>query len=95
MFLQFDDAAAKVKSLKSSPTNDELLQLYALYKQVGQWKNEFIYEQRLDFAIILEVEFVKRRMILQGTAGDNTTAAPGMFDLKGKAKWNAWNEKKG
>lgn len=20
---------------------------------------------------------------------------PGMFDLKGKAKWNAWNEKKG
>ncbi|PAV72829.1 hypothetical protein WR25_19000 [Diploscapter pachys] len=62
-FLQFDDAATKVKSLKSSPTNDELLQLYALYKQ--------------------------------GTAGDNTTAAPGMFDLKGKAKWNAWNEKKG
>ncbi|OWZ24476.1 Protein ACBP-1 [Phytophthora megakarya] len=31
----------------------------------------------------------------QATVGDNTTPAPGMFDLKGKAKWNAWNEKKG
>lgn len=27
--------------------------------------------------------------------GDNTTSAPGMFDLTGKAKWNAWNAKKG
>ncbi|KAI7829676.1 acyl-CoA-binding protein [Gamsiella multidivaricata] len=31
----------------------------------------------------------------QATVGDNTTAAPGMFDLKGKAKHNAWTEKKG
>ncbi|RLN02229.1 hypothetical protein BBJ28_00000249 [Nothophytophthora sp. Chile5] len=31
----------------------------------------------------------------QATVGDNTTAQPGMFDLTGKAKWNAWNEKKG
>ncbi|KAE8892649.1 hypothetical protein PF005_g3828 [Phytophthora fragariae] len=31
----------------------------------------------------------------QATAGDNTTSAPGMFDLTGKAKWNAWNAKKG
>lgn len=23
------------------------------------------------------------------------TGKPGMLDLKGKAKWNAWNEKKG
>ena len=31
----------------------------------------------------------------QATVGDNTTPAPGMFDLTGKAKWNAWNDKKG
>ncbi|KAG0005904.1 hypothetical protein BGZ79_000598 [Entomortierella chlamydospora] len=31
----------------------------------------------------------------QATVGDNTTPAPGMFDLKGKAKWNAWNKHKG
>ncbi|CAH8497621.1 unnamed protein product [Schistosoma turkestanicum] len=31
----------------------------------------------------------------QVTVGDNNTSAPGMFDLKGKAKWNAWNGRKG
>ncbi|KAF9207113.1 hypothetical protein BGZ49_001161 [Haplosporangium sp. Z 27] len=31
----------------------------------------------------------------QATEGDNTTPAPGMFDLKGKYKWNAWNAHKG
>lgn len=52
-----------MKSLKTSPSNDELLEVYALYKQA--------------------------------TVGDNTTAKPGMFDLKGKAKWSAWDGKKG
>ncbi|CAO4360388.1 unnamed protein product [Caenorhabditis nigoni] len=63
MTLTFDAAAAQVKTLKTSPSNDELLKLYALYKQ--------------------------------GTVGDNTTDKPGMFDLKGKAKWSAWDEQKG
>ena len=31
----------------------------------------------------------------QANEGDNTTAAPGMFDFKGKAKWNAWDAQKG
>ncbi|KAF8983542.1 hypothetical protein BGZ46_010050 [Entomortierella lignicola] len=31
----------------------------------------------------------------QATEGDNTTPAPGMFDLKGKYKWNAWTALKG
>ncbi|KAJ0400667.1 hypothetical protein P43SY_005440 [Pythium insidiosum] len=31
----------------------------------------------------------------QATVGDNNTSKPGMFDLTGKAKWNAWAEKKG
>uniref|UniRef100_A0A7E4ZVY1 ACB domain-containing protein n=1 Tax=Panagrellus redivivus TaxID=6233 RepID=A0A7E4ZVY1_PANRE len=59
----FEEAAAKVKTLKASPSNDELLELYALYKQ--------------------------------GTVGDNTTPKPGLLDPKGKAKWNAWDAKKG
>lgn len=25
----------------------------------------------------------------------NATEKPGMFDLKGKAKWNSWNDHKG
>lgn len=31
----------------------------------------------------------------QGTVGDCNTDRPGMLDLKGKAKWDAWNGKKG
>ncbi|KAJ3080125.1 Acyl-CoA-binding domain-containing protein 1 [Quaeritorhiza haematococci] len=59
----FVKAAADAKSLTYKPTNDELLQLYAHFKQ--------------------------------GIVGDNTTSKPGMFDLQGKAKWEAWNNLKG
>lgn len=31
----------------------------------------------------------------QATVGDCNTERPGMFDFKGKAKWDAWNGKKG
>jgi diazepam-binding inhibitor (GABA receptor modulating acyl-CoA-binding protein) len=31
----------------------------------------------------------------QSIFGDNGTDRPGMFDMKGKAKWDAWTEKKG
>lgn len=31
----------------------------------------------------------------QATVGDNTTPAPGVFELKAKAKWNAWKKLEG
>ena len=31
----------------------------------------------------------------QGTMGDITKDKPGMMDVKGGAKWEAWNSKKG
>ncbi|KAG2223632.1 hypothetical protein INT45_009991 [Circinella minor] len=31
----------------------------------------------------------------QATVGDNTTSKPGMFDMKGKYKWQAWEDLKG
>jgi diazepam-binding inhibitor (GABA receptor modulator, acyl-CoA-binding protein) len=31
----------------------------------------------------------------QGFVGDVNVPRPGMLDLKGKAKWDAWNAKKG
>ena len=31
----------------------------------------------------------------QGSIGDVNTDRPGMLDFKGKAKWDAWNAKKG
>jgi diazepam-binding inhibitor (GABA receptor modulating acyl-CoA-binding protein) len=33
--------------------------------------------------------------LLEATVGDNNTDKPGMFDLKGKYKWEAWNGNKG
>ncbi len=31
----------------------------------------------------------------QASVGDATGSRPGMFDVKGRAKWDAWAEKKG
>lgn len=60
---KFGAAANSIRSLKGRPTDAELLELYALYKQA--------------------------------TVGDCGVAEPGATDLKAKAKWNAWNGKKG
>ncbi|KAK9501595.1 hypothetical protein O3M35_012292 [Rhynocoris fuscipes] len=61
--INFLKAVEDVKNLEKTPTDDELLEIYALYKQA--------------------------------TVGDCNTSKPGMFDFKGKAKWEAWNGKKG
>lgn len=60
---KFEDAQARVKKLTKTPSNDDLLELYALYKQA--------------------------------TAGDVSGSRPGMLDLKGRAKFDAWTKKKG
>ncbi|XP_019220043.1 acyl-CoA-binding protein homolog isoform X2 [Oreochromis niloticus] len=60
---EFDKAADDVKKVKAKPTDEELLFLYALYKQA--------------------------------VVGDINTERPGMLDLKGKAKWDAWESRKG
>ncbi|XP_060104424.1 acyl-CoA-binding domain-containing protein 7 [Heteronotia binoei] len=59
----FESAAESVKKLKTRPSDDELRELYGLYKQ--------------------------------SVVGDINIECPGMLDLKGKAKWEAWNQKKG
>ncbi|KAK8720936.1 hypothetical protein OTU49_013022, partial [Cherax quadricarinatus] len=59
----FNEAAEKVKKLKTKPNDEELKELYGLYKQV--------------------------------TVGDINTERPGMLDFTGKAKWDAWNSRKG
>ncbi len=52
-----------MKKLSKSPSTDDLLELYAFYKQ--------------------------------STAGDVTGSRPGMLDMKGRAKFDAWTKKKG
>ncbi|MDF2696424.1 MAG: Acyl-CoA-binding protein [Labilithrix sp.] len=60
---RFEDAQTRVKQLSSSPSTDDLLELYALYKQA--------------------------------TVGDVSGSRPGMLDMKGRAKYDAWAKKKG
>ncbi len=60
---KFEDAQTRVKKLSNAPSTDDMLELYALYKQA--------------------------------TAGDVSGSRPGMLDLKGRAKYDAWAKKKG
>ena len=61
---EFTAAQARVLELSRPPTTDEMLELYALYKQV--------------------------------TVGDAASGKrPGMLDFKGRAKYDAWAERKG
>ncbi len=55
---QFEQAQADVKTLASRPSNDDMLFLYAHFKQ--------------------------------GTAGDCSGKRPGMMDMVGRAKYDAW-----
>ncbi|EME44240.1 hypothetical protein DOTSEDRAFT_130287 [Dothistroma septosporum NZE10] len=58
---EFTKAADDSKKLKQKPNNDELLELYALYK-IGNGEDI------------------------------SKVSKPGMFDLTGKAKYNAWQK---
>jgi diazepam-binding inhibitor (GABA receptor modulating acyl-CoA-binding protein) len=60
---KFEAAQKRAKELTKTPSNDELLELYAFYKQA--------------------------------TTGDVTGSRPGMLDMKGRAKFDAWTKKKG
>ena len=60
---QFQDAKARVEKLQSRPSNDQLLDLYGLFKQA--------------------------------TEGDASGPRPGLLDLKGRAKHDAWAKRKG
>jgi acyl-CoA-binding protein len=60
---EFNDASERVKNLPARPSNDDLLKLYALFKQ--------------------------------GSVGDVSGKRPGMLDVKGRAKYDAWAKAKG
>ena len=60
---QFEAAAQEAQSLPKRPNNENLLKLYAFYKQA--------------------------------TVGDVTGKRPGFTDLVGRAKYDAWSERKG
>jgi diazepam-binding inhibitor (GABA receptor modulator, acyl-CoA-binding protein) len=60
---RFEKAAKDLNALDERPSDQDLLQLYALYKQA--------------------------------TVGDVNGSRPGAFDFRGRAKYDAWAERKG
>lgn len=60
---EFEAAAKAVNALPKTPSTDQMLELYGLYKQAS--------------------------------AGDVSGSRPGMFDPKGRAKFDAWAAHKG
>lgn len=82
---KFNKAAEDVQNLKSKPTNEDLLEIYALFKQ-GQVGDVNTGERGDCFCLFGSYD--RFCFIL-------FTERPGMLDLKGKAKWDAWNSKKG
>jgi len=60
---KFNEAKSRVEKLSKRPSNDQLLDLYAFYKQAAE--------------------------------GDVAGSRPGMLDLKGRAKFDAWAKRKG
>jgi len=60
---EFVNASERVQKLAKKPSNDELLELYGLYKQA--------------------------------TSGDASGKRPGMLDVRGRAKYDAWAKQSG
>ncbi len=60
---EFESAVEEVRKLSRRPSDSNLLELYALFKQA--------------------------------TSGDASGKRPGMLDFKGRAKYDAWTQKKG
>eukprot|EP00887_Chlorella_sp_A99_P001045 scaffold14.g1045.t1 len=77
----FDAAAERAKTLPQQTSNDDQLLLYGLFKQAGAGRGR---RTR-----------ARARARAGANVGDVNTERPGLFDLKGKAKWDAWEKNKG
>lgn len=84
---EFDKAAEDVKKLSKEPSDDDKLKLYGLFKR----KIFF----RISKVIFMNDVFSFLFLSSEVTVGENTTSKPGMFDMKGKYKWEAWEANKG
>lgn len=92
----FKTKADQVKNLKSSPSNDDLLILYAFFKQATVGDNEtgnHLHNSFQCFNLFHSYQFFDFCSDKFGSLA--SLDKPGMLDFKGKAKWEAWNGKKG
>lgn len=87
--------AEDVKKVKTRPSDQELLDLYGLYKQavVGDINTGMTCCRQTE-SLPCNV-FLNPELFLLSLCTITIADRPGMMDLKGKAKWDAWNSRKG
>ena len=78
-------------------SNEELLDLYALYKQaIGKHRilfKIFLEFQEIQLSTFYHLSYLSKCPHL--IVGDCNIDQPGITELKAKAKYDAWNAKKG
>ena len=91
---EFEKLAEDVKKVKTRPTDQELLDLYGLYKQtlVGDVNTGMTGCRKNRIPLMQNVPHNSEYFLLSFTI---FLDRPGMIDLKGKAKWDAWDSRKG
>lgn len=88
----FDAAAERVKTLQQRPTDMELLELYGYFKQASFGDNTTSTVKCSNlFLLHIFMQIMKKKIFFKIASIEK----PGMLDLKGKAKWNSWNDRKG
>ncbi|KAI3399667.1 hypothetical protein diail_6016 [Diaporthe ilicicola] len=82
----FDKAVADSKKLTSKPSNEELLELYGTSTGANHESGPIT---------SLDLPSDNNAALFKIANGEDIASAPapGMFDLKGKAKKNAWQKK--
>lgn len=92
---RFNHAATAVKELAAQPEDEHLLELYALYKQaiVGDC-NTGLSSQNFGIKFIIYRACSHMYNLSIMSFNFLFLERPGMLDFKGKAKWDAWNNKK-
>ena len=98
---EFEKAAVDIKTLTEKPKDEEMLKLYGWFKQatigatIGStilYSSYFCHIGQI-MANCICMRDIKTSIYL--SIGDVNTERPGMFDLKGKYKWDEWSSHKG
>ncbi|KAL1858898.1 hypothetical protein Daus18300_009767 [Diaporthe australafricana] len=82
----FDKAIADSKKLTSKPSNEELLELYGTSTGANHGSGTIL-------PLVLSPDNSAALFKIANGEDIASAPAPGMFDLKGKAKKNAWQKK--
>lgn len=97
---EFVKATLEAKNLKQRPSNVDMLNLYALYKQsifgdcnIGMILNAHVLLFYL--SLFISVLLNRNSPSLLTKNAHKTLEKPPLTDIQGRAKWEAWNRLKG